>query len=128
MENAAVQWKYHQSEYEQVNYSNWIWNTEETLNNLKWTTTGGDWYDKIKVETIEYVIKKGELVTAKISDYDEIAFYKDFNEMGKIVTRKIIDTEEFTYIEELGIVTEDGELNMEKLIRMLLQERYFRYL
>lgn len=48
--------------------------------------------------------------------------------MGKIVTRKIIDTEEFTYIEGLGIATEEGELNMEKLIKTLLQERYFRYL
>lgn len=53
---------------------------------------------KSKVETIEYVNKNGELVKAKISDYDEIAYYKDFNEKGKIVTRKIIDTEEFTYI------------------------------
>jgi hypothetical protein len=84
---------------------------------------------KSKVESIEYVNKKGELVTKKISDYDEIAYYKDFvNEKGKIVTRKIIDTEEFTYIEGLGTVSEDGELNMEKFIKTLLQERYFRYL
>lgn len=83
---------------------------------------------KSKVETIEYVNKKGELVTAKISDYDEVAYNKGFNEKGKIVTRKIIDTEEFTYIEGLGIATEEGELNMEKLIKTLLQERYFRYL
>ncbi|MGJ3196922.1 hypothetical protein [Peribacillus frigoritolerans] len=83
-----------------------------------------------KVERIiEYVNKNGELVTTKISDYDEIAYYKDYiNEKGKIVTRKIIDTEEFTYIEGIGTVTEEGDLNMEKLIRMLLQERYFRHL
>ncbi|MED3911401.1 hypothetical protein FQP34_00095 [Peribacillus simplex] len=82
-----------------------------------------------KVGTIEYVNKNGELVTTKISDYDDIAYYKDFiNEKGKIVTRKIIDTEEFTYIEGIGIATEKGELNMEKLIKTLLQERYFRYL
>ncbi|CAH0261201.1 hypothetical protein ABEI56_23200 [Peribacillus castrilensis] len=83
---------------------------------------------KSKVETIEYVNKNGELVKAKISDYDEIAYYKDFNEKGKIVTRKIIDTEEFTYIEGIGIATEEGSLDMEKLIKTLLQEKYLRYL
>ncbi|MGJ3196969.1 DUF1232 domain-containing protein [Peribacillus castrilensis] len=31
-------------------------------------------------------------------------------------------TEEFIYIEGLGIATEEGELNMEKLIKRLLQE------
>ncbi|MFJ7940921.1 hypothetical protein ACIQYG_20840 [Peribacillus sp. NPDC096622] len=83
---------------------------------------------KSRVETIEYVNKKGELVTKKISDFDEIAYYKDFNEKGKVVTRKIIDTEEFTYIEGIGTATEGGSLDMEKLIKMLLQERYFRHL
>lgn len=84
---------------------------------------------KRKVGTIEYVNKNGELVTTKISDYDEIAYYKDYiNEKGKIVTRKIIETEEFTYIEGIGTVTEKGSLDMEKLIKTLLQERYYRYL
>ncbi|MED3691325.1 hypothetical protein P4534_21395 [Peribacillus butanolivorans] len=78
---------------------------------------------------IEYVNKNGELVTSKISDFDEIAYYKNYaNEKGKIVTRKIIDTEEFTYIEGIGTVREKGSLDMEKLIKTLLQERYFRYL
>ncbi|CEG31471.1 hypothetical protein [Peribacillus simplex] len=85
--------------------------------------------DKHKEKIIEYVNKNGELVKSKISDFDEIAYYETFvNGKGKSVTRKVIDTEEFTYIEGLGIVTEDGELNMEKLIKTLLQERYFRYL
>ncbi|MFU2014790.1 hypothetical protein ACM6Q7_06885 [Peribacillus butanolivorans] len=78
---------------------------------------------------INYKNKNGELVTAKISDFDEIAYYKTYvNGNGKSVTRKIIDTEEFTYIEGIGTVTEEGELDMEKLIKTLLQERYFRYL
>ncbi|MBX9958204.1 hypothetical protein H7T43_25505 [Peribacillus simplex] len=36
--------------------------------------------------------------------------------------------EEFTYIEGIGIATEEGSLDMEKLIKTLLQEKYLRYL
>ncbi|KRF67843.1 hypothetical protein ASG99_13695 [Bacillus sp. Soil768D1] len=78
---------------------------------------------------IEYVNKNGELVTSKISDFDEIAYYKNYvNGKGKSVTRKIIETEEFTYIEGIGIATEKGELDMGKLIKTLLQEKYLRHL
>lgn len=78
---------------------------------------------------IEYVNKNGELVKSKISDFDEIAYYETYvNGKGKLVTRKVIQTEEFTYIEGIGISTEEGELNLEKLIKTLLQEKYLRHL
>ncbi|MDM5223016.1 hypothetical protein QUF86_20195 [Peribacillus sp. NJ11] len=84
---------------------------------------------KRKEGIIEYVNKNGELVTTKISDYDDIAYYKDFIiAKGKIVTRKVIDTEDFSYIEGIGTVTEEGSLDLEGLIKTLLQERYLRYL
>ncbi|MEK4011630.1 hypothetical protein [Peribacillus sp. FSL M8-0224] len=41
---------------------------------------------------------------------------------------KIIDTDEYTYIEGIGTATEEGTLDLEGLIKTLLQERYFRYL
>ncbi|MDO7487333.1 hypothetical protein Q5O89_18995 [Peribacillus frigoritolerans] len=47
---------------------------------------------------------------------------------GAWVTLKIIDTEEYTYIEGIGTATEEGTLDLEGLIKTLLQERYFRYL
>ncbi|MGE6612537.1 hypothetical protein ACQKFG_18650 [Peribacillus sp. NPDC076916] len=41
---------------------------------------------------------------------------------------KIVDTEEYTYIEGVGTATEEGSLDIEGLIKTLLQERYLRYL
>lgn len=41
---------------------------------------------------------------------------------------KVIDTEKYTYIEGIGAATEEGTLDLEGLIKTLLQERYLRYL
>lgn len=41
---------------------------------------------------------------------------------------KIEKTDEYIHIEGIGTVREKGSLDLEKLIKILLQERYLRYL
>lgn len=41
---------------------------------------------------------------------------------------KIVDTDEYTYIEGIGTATEEGNLDLEGLLKTLLQERYLGYL
>ncbi|MGE7878748.1 hypothetical protein [Peribacillus muralis] len=48
--------------------------------------------------------------------------------MRNIEGLKVIDTEEYTYIEGIGTATEEGTLDLERLIKTLLQEKYLRHL
>ncbi|WMX58109.1 hypothetical protein [Peribacillus sp. R9-11] len=41
---------------------------------------------------------------------------------------KIVDTEEYTHIEGIGTATEEGNQDLEGLIKTLLQEKYLRHL